>query len=384
MAKTISTTAKLLLIITIIIILTLGVWKTSKYFGSPTVENMESSGGITGQITAPFQSLIDLFNPDSDRNLKHRFDHIDNGLQSIGDGLKYEFIAIGNALKYVGTDTANMMETGFKYVPPFIGSALKGETDNIYNMLDETNRSLGGFLKKTPMVFDPYLVDPVNHDGVFDRLYRYTRMYVLCGSKFSQNLLYCLLYYLLDIAMEIVKLIMVVIPIFLVEAFSGFDITCYYEMAFAAIVCIDETCYAMTGFHCFFYSDYILEKCYYCEGIPHKARYDDPLALPPVQPIYESPDLPKPLLDAKADLENTYNNLIPNQMKAIGQFLKNEIDGTVPMDPAFRINADNMQHGFGRAVDVAADHFKNVIPKGFDKAADEFSSVSSEFDAAFA
>ena len=339
---------------------------------------MNDAGSSSGQITDKLSGITNFIN-----EVQPRIDEISAAMTDLGKGLYSELIAVKDSLVYSGEDIVNIMSAGIDAVPPFIGSALKAEAENINNVIQDSNQGIQDFVESVPTAFDPYLIDSKSHDGVIDRFVRYIKMYMSCGFKLFTNSYYCLMFYMVDVIFETIKLFVVVIPIFLV-GLVGIDISKYYDILYDQLVYIDDMFLEFSGYHLFFYSDIILDMCYHCDGIPHKGRQDNPLDALPVQPVLSAPEFPPQIQDSINELSNTYNNSIPKQMKAVGRFLGNSIDSDMEVSDSYTNAANNMKSGFNGAISTASDHFRNDIPGKFAKAMDEFNNVGAHFNAAFA
>ena len=374
------------LIIVLVIISILACFFTEiRTSGNSVFEGMDG-GIIQGPSVNILQGPIDGIN-----SLPKRFDHIRDGFNALGRALKDEFVAIGNSLSYMGTDFANIM-SGLGTVPPFLGAALKAEAANVKEIADLSNEGIKGWFDAIPTAFDPYLVDSKNHDGVFDRTTRYIRMYSNCGSKFSTNFLQCLIFYIIDVIGNILYIVFVVFPTWIVLVTTKVDITCYYDKFFDAVECIDELWFGMFGFHPFHYTEGIMNMCYYCDGIPHKGPDDRIADPPPKMPEFSPPNFPTAISDAGNKIYNDYHTTIPQRMGAVGRFIgngRNElkqagIDLDNPDFDGYKQKADEMTNTFGSAVTDAGNHFSNVIPSQFATANQDFQDMKSDFDAALA
>ena len=369
---------KHLLIISILVLVLIIVAQINRRWNL-AIEPMADSGGIVGQIKAPFAGVIKFV-----ESIEPRINHIGNAITDIGLGFKDGMVAIGDSIGYAGSDMINIMSAGIDVVPPFLGEALKAEAENINNVIEESNQGLNDFFKALPKAVDPYLFDSSSaHDGLFDRLAKYINMYMNCGFKIFKNLYFCLIFYILDTVLEIIKLFFVTIPIFLV-GLIGINVSPYYGMIYAQIVNIDDVFFSLSGYHLFFYSDTVLDTCYFCDGIPHKGRSDYPLKTPPGQPVLSAPAFPADIRNSTKALSDTYNNVIPKQMKAVGRFLGNSINSDMEVSDGYTNAANNMKSGFNGAISTAANHFNNIIPGEFATARDDFNNVGTEFNAAFA
>ena len=349
-----------------------------------------------------FKPLIDAFD-----NLANRGKNLGYGIQNCNRGLKMSFEAIGFMFKTGGEDVGNLM-TQLKYAPPYIKSAFEMESANIGSAIKKSDDDINNLFTALKTPFDPYLVDsrPLTDaqgdhpyaDGVFDRTYRYTVFQMGCARKRTINFAPCFFYYFLHAIGAAMNYVFVVGPIELVKLITkGYDITCFYDRFFDGVDCIDRFWLGFSGYHLFHYSDYILNKCYYCDGMPHKSINDNSVDPNPKQPVLKPPDFPRDLKNAADELKHDYdpdNGKIPMRLKMMGRFLGNDtkslednpwiisegIDSSITSN--FNQASADLKH-LSDASDKMVNDFNVVIPSKFADADKLFEKGGREINAAF-
>lgn len=397
-----------IIIITIITFFAIIIWLINSQLFPPKyiIESMDG-GPIKGGTVNIFQQALDGL-----KKLPKHLISFQKALDNLGKAFNSEAGAIGKSLKYMGTDFADIM-AGLKDAPPFLNAAFEEEANNIKSVFDTGAGDLTDWFNAAPSAFDPYLFDtnPISDehplpDGVFDRTSRYIQMYSNCTNKYSNNFLRCMGWYFLDTLGQTAYLLTVTQPIFLINLLSGCDVSKYYEMGFNGIECIDEAWYGFAGFHLIHYSDYTLNLCYYCDGIPHKGTNDHIAAPEPTMPMLSAPDFPQDIANSNKAMDRDFNHIIPARMGAIGKFITNNIDKVnninvgnaevgqllsgftgisdeVPISDKYRNAAKSIKDGLGDAVGRAEQHFGQDIPNAFNDATSDFDEMSRNFHDAF-
>lgn len=379
--------AKFTIIVFIIIILTILILILNKHLNTPSIKEGLDGDAITDQIFGPFKSFSKTI-----ESIGPRLKHMQQGFKNAGYGLRDEFVAIGDGLTAMGTDFADIVSGGGA-MGPFLNEALKSEGDNINDVIITSNNDLTNFFNALPTAIDPYLVDTTtitashpSPDGLFDRMSKYIKMYLMCGSKMNKNFMYCLIYYIVDVIVQTVYLMVIQFPLWLILTLSGLDLTCYVDLFFSSTDCLDEFWMGLTGYHLFHYSEYIMDKCYYCDGIPHKNIYDTGVDPQPRAPTLVAPPFPTNIQDSIDVLNKDFKSVIPARMNNIGKFLTNNVktmntDAIVSDD--YLAAADNLKTKLGGAIDKSAKDFAETIPRKFGHATDVFNKAGDEFNAAF-
>lgn len=348
---------------------------------------------LVSKITAAFKPMLDFF-----RGLKARFANLKAGIDNINAGIKAESEAIGYMFEHGGKDVADIL-LDLNHVPPFIKSAFEMESANIGEAIKKSNDDLTSFFDSLKYIFNPYLVDNQDHDGLLDRAYKIFMMYTNCGIKRIKNFAPCFLYYMLNAIGAILNAILILFPIWIVKVTTGVDIACFFDMFFSAIDCLDDFWMGLTGYHLVHYSDYILDKCYYCDGIPHTSIYDNMNIANPTLPQFTTPAFPSQITDAINNLSIDYNAIngeIPTRLKYIGRFLGNDtgsIDAdnnqwlyTQGIDPNIAggyQNASGKLNTFQNDANKLVADFKTNIPNQFTGASHYFTDGSNEINAMF-
>lgn len=410
-----STNNKLIVIIFGIIIITIITYNFSKCFGDKknrvegfnpldpndwnklindaknAVEDLANQviRAIRDGVLDAFKHVLDFFN-----GIKDRFENLGKGINDITNGMMAEMKAIGNMFEVGGKDVGAIL-SDIQYVPPFVGAAFDMEAANIGTAIKKSDDDLRGLFESLPDVFDPYLFDPSNHDGVFDRLYRISVMYSNCGGKMIKNFAGCFFFYLLNAIGVLLYSIFIAFPVWLIKVSSGIDISCYIDKGFDGLDCVDEFWKGLTGYHLFHYSDFILDKCYYCDGIPHKGIHDPVYEPEPVQPVFQPPKFPESVNNAINNLDIDYNpdnGEIPMRLKSMGRFLGNDTK-SVPswmieqgIDPIVSSNFNSASAGlntFNLSAAQLVDDFNNNIPNAFNNSASDLFKGGAEIKAAF-
>lgn len=437
----------IVILIAIIITLGISIYKINQYLTPPIIEgndadianaikrtfdkvkdDMEAAfkklgDEIVAGIKKAFKPLIDFF-----EGLGNRFTNLGNGIKHVNEGLNKGYNAIGFMFQTGPQDVGDVL-SNMKYVPPFINAAMEMEGANIAAAATTGGEDIKNLFEAVPSVFDPYILDskPITDDhpypdGVINRAYRYTVFQMSCGRKRIVNFAPCFFYYLLQSIGLMIYNIHVVLPIWLVKLISGVDISCYYDKIFDGINCIDDFWLGYSGYHLFHYSDYILNKCYYCDGMPHKGLHDNIGDPDPTQPVFEPPEFPSDLKNAVDNINIDYepnHGTISTRLKYMGRFLGNNthnIDdrdkwiigdesmqsqddstnksdtgskkhgGDTGIDPNVLREFNDKSNGlnvFNDVTDRLIDDFKHKIPDKFHEADSIFYQGGSEIRAFF-
>ena len=372
------THSNLITIIISVIIIVLAINQIYKYFNPPVAEGLESiedlfndaanaikkafedafneiADKVVSGIRKAFGPLIDFF-----EGLPKRFDNLGKGINDCNTGLANGFDAIGYLFKVGGTDVGNLI-SDLQYAPPYIKASFEMESANIGAAIKKGDTDLNNLFDALKTPIDPYLVDSTNHDGVFDRAYRYTVFQMGCARKRTVNFAPCFLYYFLQAIGIMLDWIFVKGPIWIIQKISGgYDITCFYDKFFDAVDCLDKFWLGFSGYHLFHYSEAILNKCYYCDGMPHKGINDNWVDPDPTQPVLSPPDFPRDLSNAAAAIKADFSpdGQIPKRLKYMGRFLGNDTKEIDEHDPW--VISEGIDPDLHDQFDLASANMKNL------------------------
>ena len=409
----ISTHHKLFIVVFGILLLTIFTYNINKLFVPTSVEGMDNfmdpnywkdlirkgEEAVTNQANSVINSIISgimsVVQPIIDfwAQTEARFENIKNGSVDIGNGILAEMDATKYLFNTATNDIGNVL-SDIDYIYPYVGAALEMESANIGEAIKQSDDDLTAFFNSLEKVFDPYLVDSANKDGLFDRLFKAANMYLECGIKKVKHLRSCLFLYFINMVGVMFYSLFISYPIWLVKRVTGVDISGPINYIFVGMDDIDRMCMSYTGYNLFQYSPSILEKCYYCDGVPHKGIYDNRLNPEPNQPIVQAPPFPKEITNSINQISvdwNTTNGQIPMRLQEMGKFLGNDtkdvpewviakgIDPTVASN--FNTASANLNH-FNIDSNQLITDFNVNIPNAFKHTEDSIYKGAAKLKAA--
>jgi len=219
-------------------------------------------------------------------------------------------------------------------------------------------------------------------------------MYLKCGVKKVMYFPACFFFYALNAIGVMLFTVFVSFPIWVILLSTGVDLTCYVELGLDGLDCVDQFWKGLTGYHLFHYPDYILDKCYYCDGIPHKGLYDHGL-FEPDQPTFQAPPFPQVISNAINQIGIDYDpdtGTIPLRLKSMGKFLGNDtknvpdweisegIDSTIASN--FNTASSNL-NVFNTDANQLITDFKVNIPNAFSGAEQKLKDGGNELKSVF-
>lgn len=196
-------------------------------------------------------------------------------VEAFQEGLEDPFKKIGDAFNKI-SDFFKQVDKFFKMIPvrfARLGRAFDGIGKGIGKGFENTFKSTGiafedivEYLKRLSNDYFPYL-------GKMFSTYFIPR--VVCTAEKIANIKYCSIYYSVELVLGMIHSVVVKLPTWLILNITGVDISPIIDFLGEIVMYIDTLIYENLGVHPFRWTDEVMQKCYWCKGIPDKPAYPE-------------------------------------------------------------------------------------------------------------